>query len=252
MDRPATAPVLRSHLKPLLNSSYPIEAVYVYGSAVSGKTAGDIDVLVIVNDTSPVSEGLLQKVEKACGKIKESAKKGGLEFHFQSPKLLSRWWHTLIEGEPWVISSLQSPVIIYDPKGVVSEVCRFIEKEHIYNREEKAERLLERSDSVFLQNRRLLLGTITNLANAGTEAAQIMLLFEGKFLLNKRAIVEELEKSYTKSLGRDVIDTYREIADLEEKVSKGTLSEFSAENLDYYLERIKIFISKVEEMLGRK
>lgn len=265
---PAT--LLKRHMKPLLRPNLPVEAIYVYGSAVRKEAPsrtetegvkrrllsrdekpGDIDVLVIVNDTVPVSERVIISIERISEAIKASGKESGLEFHFQPPKLLSRWWHSLIEGEPWIISSLKEPLIIHDRKGVVKEVCAFIEKEHLYNKEEKAEKLLERSDYTSMSNRHLLLGTITNLSNAGTEAAQILLLFDGKFLLNKRAIVEELERAYGKHLGQDVIDTYREIVDLEEKVNKGTLSEFSAENLDYYMERIKVFISKVEKTLER-
>jgi len=248
-----TVTLLRQKLKPLLQRKELLEAVYVYGSSISGAgTPSDIDVLVILNDTKPVRESYIQSIEKACEKIKEAGKKQRMEFHFQSPKRLSRWWHTLIEGEPWIISSLGNPIIVYDRKGIVREVCGFIKKEHIYNKEEKAEKLLERSDSTALHNRQILLGTIANLSNAGTEAAQILLLFDGKFILNKKAIADELERGYVKTLGRDVVDTYTEIVDLEEKISRGTLSEFSAENLDYYLERLKVFIGKVEEMLGKK
>jgi predicted nucleotidyltransferase len=266
-----SAQFLKQRLRPLLQRGQHLEAIYVYGSAIRkaetvkqplktevdksqlpSRIASDIDVMVILNDTENVSEKAIQKVERACQKIKEAGKKAGLEFHFQPPKLLTRWWHTLIEGEPWIISSLKEPVIVYDRKGIVREVCTFIEKEHIYNKEEKAERLLERSDLLALSNRQLLLGAISNLANAGTEASQILLLFDGKFILNKREIVHELEKNYVRTLGRDVVDTYTEIVDLEEKISKGTLSEFSAENLDYYLERLKVFIGKVEEMLSKR
>jgi predicted nucleotidyltransferase len=259
MDKkPVTVPVLKKSLRPLLQRKERIEAIYAYGSAIkqsrppSKEGPCDIDVLVLLNDTELLNEKAIQTVEHVCQKIKEAEKKKGMEFHFQPPKLLTRWWHMLIEGEPWIISSLRNAVIVYDKKGVLKEVCGFIEKEHIYNKEEKAERLLERSDLLAMSNRQLLLGAIGNLANAGTEAAQILLLFDGKFMLNKREIVHELEKNYVKTLGRDVVDTYTEIVDLEEKISKGTLSEFSAENLDYYLERLKIFIGKVEEMLGRK
>jgi len=248
-----TQSVLRKSLRPLLQRKEHLEAVYVYGSAVAKKLpASDIDVMVILNDTETLSEAAVQNVERVCQRIKEAEKKKGLEFHFQPPKPLTRWWHALVEGEPWIISSLKSPVIVYDRKGIVREVRGFVEKERVYNKEEKAERLLERSDLLALNNRHLLLGAITNLANAGTEAAQILLLFDGKFMLNKQEIAHELEARYVKTLGRGVVDTYTEIVDLEEKISKGTLSEFSAKNLDYYLERLKVFIGKVEEMLSKK
>jgi predicted nucleotidyltransferase len=247
-----TKPVLRKSLRPLLQRSRQIEAVYVYGSVLTSRSAADIDVIVILDDTKPLSEAAIRKVERACRRIKEAESKKGLEFHFQPPKPLTRWWHTLVEGEPWVISSLKSPIIVYDRRGIVREVAGFVEKERIYNKEEKAERLLERSDLLAMNNRHLLLGAITNLANAGTEAAQILLLFDGKFMLNKQEIAHELESRYVKTLGRGVVDTYMEIVDLEEKVTKGTLSEFSAKNLDYYLERLKVFIGKVEEMLSKR
>jgi len=247
-----TQSVLRKSLRPLLQRSSHLEAVYVYGSILTSKSAVDIDVMVILDDTRPLSEAAIHSVERICRSVKESESKKGLEFHFQPPKPLTRWWHTLVEGEPWIISSLKSPIIVYDRKGVVKEVCSFVEKERIYNKEEKAERLLERSDLLAMNNRHLLLGAITNLANAGTEAAQILLLFDGKFMLNKQEIAHELETRYVKTLGRSVVDTYMEIVDLEEKVTKGTLSEFSAKNLDYYLERLKVFIGKVEEMLSKR
>ena len=49
-----------------------------------------------------------------------------------------------------------------------------------------------------------------------------------------------------------MIGNYREIVDLEEKMEKGSLSDFSAENLDYYLDKVKKFIGKVESMLAKK
>ena len=247
----ASPQFLRKWLMPLLKER-SIEAIYVYGSSISGKSPGDIDVMVIVNDTRGLNESVIPSVESMCVRIRTEAEKNGLRFHFQPAKTLSRWWHLLIEGEPWVISSLKEPAIVYDRKGIVREVCSFISKEHLCNKEEKAEKLIERSDTIALMNRQLLLGAISNLANAGTEAAQILLLFDGKFILNKRAIAQELERNYQKILGTETVGSYREIIDLEEKVSRGTLSEFSAENLDYYLEKISVFISQVESMLGGK
>jgi len=245
--------ILKQYLKPLLRYKETLESIYVYGSAVSKKQAYDIDVMIIVNDTKEISEDKIKAIEKVCGSIMEKAKKQGLTFHFQPIKLLSRWWHLLIEGTPWVISSLKNIYIIYDKKGIVKEVGEFIKKEHLYKKEEKAEKLLERSDATALKNRQFLLNSIVNLSNASTEAAQILLLFDNKFMLNKKRIASELNKlKYKKILGTDEIGSYHEIIDFEEKMEKGALSEFSAENLDYYLEKIKRFINKVELMLSKK
>ena len=51
---------------------------------------------------------------------------------------------------------------------------------------------------------------------------------------------------------KEIIGNYHEIIDLEEKMEKGTLNEFSAENLDYYSEKMKKFIFKIEGIINRK
>jgi predicted nucleotidyltransferase len=249
----ASPKILKQHLRPLLKHKPVLESVYVYGSAVTKKQAYDIDVMIIVNDTETVSEESINAIEKECGRIMEKAKKQSLIFHFQPIKLLSRWWHLLIEGTPWIVSSLKNIIVIYDKKGILKEVCGFIKKEHLYKKEEKSEKLLGRSNDTISKNRQLLLNSIVNLSDASTEAAQILLLFDNKFILNKKKIATELEElQYRKILGEDEVGSYHEIIDFEEKMEKGALSEFSAENLDYYLEKIKRFINKVELMLAKK
>jgi predicted nucleotidyltransferase len=245
--------ILRKHIKSLFEYQKYIESIYVYGSAVTKKEANDIDVLIIINDSiSLPSSKILELIEKKCGFIEEQGKKKGLIFHFQPLKMLSKWWHLVLDGEPWVIASLKKIYLIYDKKNLVSEVAKLIGQETIYHKEEKAEKLIERSECYNLKNRQLLLNSLTSLANAATEAAQILLLFDNKFILNKKKIVDELEKSYMKVLGSEIIGNYKEIIDLEEKMEKGSLSEFSAENLDYYLDKTKKFIERVEAMLSKK
>lgn len=245
--------VLKQHLKPLLKYKGWIEAIYVYGSAITKKAANDIDVMMVLNDSGiPPGLKIIKAIEKVCDIIKEKGKKQGLNFHFQPLKLLSRWWGLLLDGEPWLVSSLKEVIVIYDKKDLISEASRLIKGEILYKKEERAEELIERSDSSTLKNRQLLLSSLTTLANIATEAAQILLLFDNKLILNKKKIIEELEARYTKEIGEDTIGNYKEIVDLDEKMGKGSLSEFSAENLDYYLDKMKKFVDKVELVLSKK
>ncbi len=244
--------ILKKWLKPLLKHKRIIESIYVYGSAVTKKSANDIDTLIIVNDSALPTPQEIEMIEKTCGAIGEKAKKQKLLFHFQPIKLLSQWWRLVLEGEPWIVSSLKKPLIIYDKKGLITEISKLILQGKFYKREEKAEKLIERSDTKMLKNRQLLLETLGLLAEAATEAAQILLLFDNKLILNKKKIAFELEKNYSKAIGNEIIGNYKEIIDLEEKMEKGALSEFTAENLDYYLEKMKKFINKVEMMLSKR
>jgi predicted nucleotidyltransferase len=248
-----TPEILKKYLKSLFKFERYLETVYVYGSAVAKKAANDIDVMIILNDSGiPPDIETLDLIERECGKIEDLGKKQGLTFHFQPLKMLSRWWYLLLEGEPWIVSSLDYTMIIYDKKSLISQVSNLIKDQAIYKKEEKAEKMIERSCSYTIKNRQLLLTSLNSLSNAATEAAQILLLFDSKLVLNKRKILEDLEKSYSQKIGWEMIGNYREIIDLEEKMEKGALSEFSAENLDYYLEKTKKFIAKIEQMLSAK
>lgn len=252
METKVTPKILKKHLSPLLKFRKYLESVYVYGSAVTKKSANDIDTIIVINDSLKLPPFIISQIETECGFIEDEAKKENMIFHFQPLKMLSKWWHLVLDGEPWIISSLKRAIIIYDKADVVSEVSNLIRNEQMYKKEERAEKLIERSEIYFFKNRQLLLSTLHLLSDAATEAAQILMLFDNKFLLNKKKIIEELERNYKKVLGDEIIGNYKEIVDLEEKMEKGSLSEFSAENLDYYLDKVKKFIGKVEAMLSKK
>lgn len=239
------------YLKPLLRYKRYVEVIYVYGSAISKGEANDIDVIIIVDDTERVNEFAVDLIEKECGFIEEKAKKDGFRFHFQPVKLLSRWWHLLIEGEPWIVSSLKNTYIFYDKRNLVKEIQDYIGKNILYKREEKTERLIERSSNSIIKNRQVLLQAVATLSNASTEAAQILFLFENKLFLNRKKIGDEL-KRYENKLGKENVDTFLQITDMEEKVEHGTLSEFTAENLEYYSEKTKNLINRIELILAQQ
>jgi len=252
---------VKEALKPLLKFKQWIEAIYVYGSSVKksrgkgGKgrdnKGNDIDVLIIINDSSvPPGPAIISAIEEECRKIEEEEKEKNLNFHFQPMKTLSKWWYLLLSGEPWIVTSLKNTLIIFDKKNLIKEAAKLVKEESLYRKEERAEKLLARSINYALKNRQLLLNSLKNLADAATEAAQILLLFDNKIILSKKKIAEELEQYITK-LGEDMIGTYKEIIDLEEKMEKGFLSEFSAENLEYYLQKVKRFITKIETLLSK-
>jgi predicted nucleotidyltransferase len=228
--------------------SEDIEGIYIYGSALVKENFNDVDVLVITKDGAD-----MVKVTKEAEKIEKwSKKESDTMVHIQSPKPLSFWWRLVLKGEPWVVSSLENPFIIKDKQGIIKETIYLIEREIIYGKEEKSDKLLQRSDEYLMKNRNLLLGSIESLSEAATEPLQILLIFDNKVILNKKKIAEEIEKNYIKIVEKEMLDTYKEIIDLEEKMEKGALTEFTVENLEHYQEKIKRLIVKVEKLLENK
>ena len=100
MEKHITPEILRKHLKPLLKYRKYLEAVYVYGSAVTKGKANDIDVMIIINDSLKFSPVIIDQIEMEAGIIEDDAKKQGMIFHFQPIKMLSKWWHLVLDGEP--------------------------------------------------------------------------------------------------------------------------------------------------------
>jgi len=236
---------IRQLIKPLMAYKKDVVGVYVYGSVLTKKKPNDIDLLVVLEEKIVTNEKRLISIGKKINEIKLNAEKKKINLHFQPVKSVDDWWLLVMQGEPWILSSIKKSLIIFDKYGLIREVQEFIKQGGIYLREEKADRLLESSDSLILKNRELLLETIENLSSAATEAAQILLLFEGKVVINKKKIAKELAK-YNEVIN---VGDYLEIIDLEEKFRKGVLSEFTGENLDYYSAVIKKFIDKIENKI---
>lgn len=246
---------LRGVVRPLMKYKKYLEFVYVYGSSVYKKKPNDIDILVVLNDVGKekITNQIVDLIHSECKKIQKEANKKGWGLHFQSPKLLSHWWELLVKGRPWIISSLKKIIVIYDNHYLLKEAQDFVRTEKLQKTQEKSEKLLERSDDTIMDNRRKLLESISKLTNAATEAAQVLLLFNKKIILNKKRIASELEKKeYISKLGNDEVGSYRELVDLEDKVEKGHLSEFSVENLTYYEEKTQKLINKVEDLLTKR
>ena len=228
---------IKRDIKHLMKYKDKISLIYAYGSFVYSdkETYDDIDVLIILDDFV-ASEGDKFLIESEVKKIEKNSKEN---LHVQSTKKLSLWWKAVIQGEPWILTSIKNSKSLYDKSGILSEIKQLVKLEKTYNKLERAERLLENSSEFDNKNREILLNSIFEISNAITEILQVYLSINGIFLLNKTKIL--LPKQY--------YETCMEVFDLENKVNKGTLNEFTAENLDYYLSKTKELINQVEKQI---
>lgn len=235
--------------QPLLEHRPFTKIIYVFGSITRGdfKKGSDIDVLIVFDDTRQGADAALPRIESEIQKIQEKANKKKLNLSFQKLMPLSTWWDLVRDGEPWVVSSLESPWIIYDNTGYVKLVSGLVNKGHVYNRAEKSEKLMERTYSYEVRNRELMLSALAELFFAGIEAAEIFLLSRGRVVFEPKKMAAELER-----LGIRKADAFRDIADLMEKANKGVLSEFTGENVDHYQEKLREFIGEIEDSIIKK
>jgi predicted nucleotidyltransferase len=236
----------RELCKPLKEHEPLVMAVWVFGSSVKEKKPNDIDIMVLIDDTSDLTKDKLVRIESTVARIKQAAKEKKVKLHFQPSQLLTKWWGMMQRGEPWVITSFENYKVIFDETGYVDLMSKLLKKGYIHNKDERAERLIERTDRYMLENRENLLATVEELHLAATEAAQVFLMFKSKMAFKTDKIAKELADSGINP------SVYIEISDLAQKARKGTLSEFTGKNLDYYGMKVGKFINLMENVLLKK
>lgn len=224
-----------------------IEFVYIYGSAITKDNPNDIDIMFVMPDEN-LDITKLKKFKSDYEELYKTSKKKGTLIHIQSPKPISLWWKMILEGEPWVIDGLRNIMVLHDKKKIAEEVSELINRGILFGKEEKAEKFLNRSELYLIKNREVLLRSINLLSEAATEAAQILLLFDNKLILNKEKLSRKLH-NYLKKKDEELLNTYKEIIDLEDKMEKGNLTDFSVENLEHYKTKVTNFIQKIEKII---
>ncbi|MFB6246508.1 MAG: hypothetical protein ABEI74_02885 [Candidatus Pacearchaeota archaeon] len=232
-----------------LAKKYPeeIDFAYIYGSSIDKKDPHDIDVMIIAEDREFQKREVMQEIDKKRKELQN--KHEDVFIHVQSVQPLSNWWKLILKGEPWVIDSLRNCLIVIDNEKTLKEVSELVKRNSTFKRKELAENLIKRSQDNFLENKNILLRGITDLSEAATEALQLLLIFNDKVIVDKKRIIKEVENNFSKKISKPNINTYKEIIDLEEKMIKGSLNEFTAENLEYYEGKVSSLIGNVEKSI---
>ncbi len=230
------------HLCSILTKEYFkgfVKAIWVFGSSIKKKSANDIDILLLIDDTV---KNYQEKAARLLHVANIIAKHTPLNLHFQKPVQLSLLWSLVIKGEPWIITAIKNSIAIYDPYNYVILLKKLIKNKGDISRDIKSERLVSRAEDSLTDNRSLMMGFIEELFFACLESAQIYLLLKNKTVYKPRRTIKELKKLEINT------DDFFEILNLNEKANKGSLSEFSGEDLDYYLKQTNRFISKLRKL----
>jgi len=236
----------------LYNLKPHVKAVWVYGSAVkkTNVKGSDIDILILADDT--VEDLNISSIEAFTKVIEATAEKQGLKLHFQSPKKLTLWWNLVRTGEPWTITSLRDSIILYDPSGYVTLLKKLLQKGELYVTEQRAEKLIENAKRDIAEARQISLEKIPfEILMVMTEAAQMALMYYGKFPPAPRHVAYELRNVFVKEklLEEDIVEDFEDIFETVEKIHRGTLSEVTGRDIDSSVKKAKEFINVMEELM---
>jgi len=250
--KPAELEKIIKELSEPLTKIKGVVGVFVYGSAVvKGMIKGhDVDFLVIYDDLIEKPE--VEKINFYLELIRLKALRKDILLHIQPLKPLSLWWKLISRAEPWSISAMRRSLIIYDPNDFLKLTKKLIEKGKLYSIDEKVERMMARAIENLLGIREKLLKAPYMLLECLTISGQMMLSYLGVYTTSANETKNMLIK-YKDTLGvsERFIEDYAELIRINEKILKGTLSEFRPSEIDLWIEKIKKHVRDSEEILIR-
>lgn len=229
-----------SQLK-VLQTIPSIQLAYVFGSVCNKKNkkqkSADVDVLIIVDDY--VEEAEKELILKTISVIEKKEP----DIHIQPPLTLSSWWKSVMDGEPWILTSIKSTQTIIDRLEILSEIADLVQTEATYEKKIRQEQLIVQSQVYSTKNRYVLLESLHRVAELYKEVAELFLFRKQKVIFEPHSVYEELGKYEESS---KFAYYYKDILDLKQKADRGMLSEFTAEDLDYHLARAISFLDVLD------
>ncbi|MEM3405808.1 MAG: nucleotidyltransferase domain-containing protein [Candidatus Pacearchaeota archaeon] len=231
-----------------------VKSVFFYGSAVKkGLVKGhDIDIFIAIDETIPNFEEEEKKLDILLITIQEKAKKEGIEIHFQPPKTIGLIWHLIHIAEPWTISAIRTSIILYDKGDFIRLIKNLLAEGKIYSINEKSERLFYRAINYFLSAKKKLLEIPFALLNILTIISQIILSY---LEIRTSSATDTLEKlrANKKEIGISnyFLETYNELIKINEKIYKGTFGEFSGEEIDLWMNKIKLILNEAKNIIKK-
>lgn len=228
-----------------------VKCIFLYGSSAKKYIKGhDIDIFIVIDDTQEGYEDELPKLKFIIEMLEKQGEKYGLKLHFQPPKPLSLVWHLVRIAEPWTISAIRTSIVLYDPSDFIKIIKKLLKKGKIYAVEEKAERLFTRAVEGIASVREEILKLPIKLLNVVTIVSQMLLSYLDIYTTSSHETRDKIkEKAEELGISRDYIEFYDELIKINEKISRGTLSEFSGEELDIWEKRIKNIVEEAKFLL---
>ncbi len=248
--------LVMKYMNPLIERhKKEIKAVWLYGSSARGEArkTSDIDVMVLLDDVSGnltiQAENLIWAEMQA---VAGNARKDGWLLHFQSPKMLTKWWDLLRSGEPWVLTGMRDAVIIYDPSGFVRPIKRLLNSGRMSATHERAFELMNRIKQRKERIRKIMTESITSeILLSMVESSQAVLMYMGKMPPSPSSLNRQLKWLVRKGYLDEKYQLYfEEFYRLAKSMEKGS-ADVGLRELEEHMEKARRFISAMEKLFER-
>lgn len=233
----------------VLRKEFPdvVKGVLLFGSAAKKKRKakiGDIDVLVILDDTAPkISE---EQLESIGDHVKMLGERLGVHTQINN---ITEFWEWLRQGDPVLFNFLRHGFPLYDA-GFLRPTQRLLQAGKITPSEEAirlysqvAPKNLERAET-------FLKGVVIRYYDAMTAAAQAVAMLAFKYQPEPKEIPGMLEKLMSKKkLEAKFVEQYKSAYKLWKQIDHKEVEAVTGEMIDTQRKAANEFVNRMKEFL---
>ncbi len=226
--------------------------VVVFGSSVRKETThrSDIDVLVIIDDTTTVLtdsiiEGYRIIVENLMNKI-------STKLHVTSMTFTSYWEHVR-NGDPILVNILRDGVALLDT-GFFQPVQELLKQGRVRPSEESIWRYYGRAPRTLLNSRWHVLQATLDLYWGVIDAAHAALMRANQIPPNPNHVAEMLNKVFVKHkmLEKKYVETMRRFYKLSKMITHREIKEIKGHEYEKYYYEADEFIKRMRKLIQKK
>ncbi len=223
-----------------------IKSVVFFGSAAKKKEApGDIDILIIFDDASVVSDVNFRNY--FLKEVNEIVLKTSERLHVNTVTL-TVFWQNMINGEPIIMSVLRNGIPIIDT-GLFAPLKKLLLEGKITPSPEAIMNAAGRVNAHMTRSRINLLNSMQELYLSMVDASHATLMAYDLSPPSPDYIPEMLEKI---NLGKRYIDFFKDMQKVFKKIEHRELGTISGENYDSALSKTKKFNNVLEKKMKKK
>lgn len=227
-----------------------IKAVVIFGSAARREKAGDVDVLVIIDDVSIILTPELQQtyrilIEKIVGAV-------SLKLHITTLRFSSFWEYTRA-GDPIAINILRDGVPLIDT-GFFEPLQHLLREGRLRPTEEAIQAYFSKAPATLHNSKWHIMQATLDLYWAVIDSAHAVLMLHGATPPSPAHIAELMEETLVKPklLEKKYATTVSHFYNLSKMILHREIKEISGAEFEKYHKEAEDFVEKMKEFLENR
>lgn len=227
-----------------------IKAVVLFGSAARREKAGDVDVLVIIDDVSIVLTTELQQTYRIL--IEKIVGSTSLKLHITTLRFSSFWEYTRA-GDPIAINILRDGVPLIDT-GFFEPLQHLLKEGRLRPTQEAIYAYFNKAPSTLHNSKWHIMQGTLDLYWAVIDSAHAVLMLHGAIPPSPAHIADLMEERLVKEklLDKKYATTVRHFYNLSKMILHREIKEINGDEFEKYHKEAEDFVNKMKEFLDKK